>query len=277
MNLLITTLGTSWQIVPELFGLTNPNEYDFFVGNESVYEFRAKNKIQKIGSLWVITTEGQKNLIQLQNWAEKWKCNLHLFVCKGVNDLQSEAEILKMRSFIYRVVLFGSEKADSLYLSLAGGRKTMSADMQEAANLFGCDAMIHIVDVAKISDDYKTDSLIENSKTEYGKYFLPILVSGKVEPNLLVSADYEPIKSQNFPLIFDEKKSIQTIEEDGKLEKEIENRKKTFKPSLYKFLFQNFGGKFYTARLVQKTLFPSSTKTAEIKRIHTWKKSSERT
>ncbi len=250
MNLLITTLGTSWQIVPELFALTNPDNYDFFSGNKNAAEFRTKNKIQKIDSLWVITTEGQRNLPSLQNWAEKWKCNLHLFVCKGVNDLQSEAEILKMRSFIYRVVLYGSEISDVLYLSLAGGRKTMSADMQEAANLFGCDAMIHIVDVAKIPDDYKKDSLLENPNSEYVNCFLPILVSGKAEPNLLVSADNEPIKSKNFPLCFDEKTAIQILEEDGMLEKEIENRKKRSSQ-----VYTNFYSRISTENSSRRDLF----------------------
>lgn len=226
MNLLITTLGISWQIVPELFGLTNPDDYDFFTGNEKVIKFRKENKIQRIDELWVVTTEGQKDLDLLKNWAKKWNCCLRVFVCKGVDSFADETEILKMRSFIYKVVLYGSEKSDLLYLSLAGGRKTMSADMQEAANLFGCDAMIHIVDVEQPSESYKKDSLLENLKVEYGKIFFPILVSGKTEPSLLVSADSEPVMSKNFPLAFDESKIVQNLEEDGNLEKEIEKRKK---------------------------------------------------
>ena len=48
MNLLITTLGTSWQIVPELFSITNPNDYDFFCGSDYVKKFRRENLIKKI-------------------------------------------------------------------------------------------------------------------------------------------------------------------------------------------------------------------------------------
>jgi hypothetical protein len=33
MNLLVTTLGMSWQIVPELYGFTNPKSYGFSKGN----------------------------------------------------------------------------------------------------------------------------------------------------------------------------------------------------------------------------------------------------
>lgn len=226
MNLLITTLGTSWQIVPELFGLTNPDDYDFFIGNKKVRKFREENKIQCIDELWVVTTEGQKDLVPLRNWAEKWNCQLHVFVCEGVEAFADESEILKMRSFIYRVVLFGAEKSDLLYLSLAGGRKTMSADMQEAANLFGCDAMLHIVDVAKIPETYKTDNFLSAPKKEYAEYFLPLIVNGKTESNLLVSTDSEPITTKDFSLLFDSEEIIQKVEEDGKLEKEIENRKK---------------------------------------------------
>ncbi len=226
MNLLITTLGTSWQIVPELFGLTNPGDYDFFNGNEKAIKFREENKIQRVDELWVATTEGQKDLKILKDWAKKWNCNLHVFVCNGVDSFADEAEILKMRSFIYRIVLYGSKKASVLYLSLAGGRKTMSADMQEAANLFGCDAMLHIVDVAKFPESYKTDNLLSAPKREYAECFLPLTVSGKTEPSLLVSADSEPVTTEDFPLSFDSEKIVQKLEEDGKLEQEIENRKR---------------------------------------------------
>ena len=67
INLLITTLGTSWQIIPELFAVTNPKVYDFFCNSEYVNKFRKENNIQSIDELWVITTEGQNDLEKLQN------------------------------------------------------------------------------------------------------------------------------------------------------------------------------------------------------------------
>lgn len=226
MNLLITTLGTSWQIVPELFGITNPAEYDFFSSSENIADFRRINMIFPVDELWVVTTEGQHDLDKLEKWAKRWNCNLRIFICKGVNNFQSEQEIIKMRSFIYRVVLYGSEKADILYLSLSGGRKTMSADMQEAGNLFGCDAMLHVVDIGVIPEKFKNDDLLSFSDDRYPSCFIPILVNHKIEPNLIISADNERIKSDNFPLdIGIINNVVQKYEEDCTLFYEIQKRK----------------------------------------------------
>lgn len=226
MNLLITTLGTSWQIVPELFGVTNPENYDFFSSSKKLSDFIKVNEIYPVNEFWVVTTEGQKDLEKLKSWAEKWKCNLRIFICKGVDKFQDEHEIIKMRSFIYRVVLHGSKKADSLYLSLSGGRKTMSADMQEAGNLFGCNAMLHVVDISPIPENFKTNDLLSSPKKEYSECFLPILVNQKIEPNLIVSADSQRIEPENFPLDFKNNSIVVPCEEDCSLFDEIQSRKK---------------------------------------------------
>lgn len=90
MNLLITTLGTSWQIVPELFGVTNPENYDFFSSSKKLSDFIKVNEIHPVNEFWVVTTEGQKDLEKLKHWAEKWNCNLRIFICKGVDKFQDE-------------------------------------------------------------------------------------------------------------------------------------------------------------------------------------------
>lgn len=226
MNLLITTLGTSWQIVPELFGVTNPENYNFFSSSKKLSDFIKVNEIHPVNEFWVVTTEGQKDLEKLKHWAEKWNCNLRIFICKGVDKFQDEHEIIKMRSFIYRVVLHGAKKAGYLYLSLSGGRKTMSADMQEAGNLFGCDAMLHVVDISSIPENFKTDDLLSSPKKEYSECFLPILVNQKIEPNLIVSADTQRIEPENFPLDFKNNSIVVHFEEDSSLFDEIKRRKK---------------------------------------------------
>ncbi len=62
--------------------------------------------------------------------------------------LVSETECRIMKEAILRIVLHAAEYATEgqLLLSFAGGSKTMSADMQFAATLFGCDALIQVVD-----------------------------------------------------------------------------------------------------------------------------------
>lgn len=224
MNLLITTLGT-WNIVPELFALTNPQNYDFYKGLPVIKEFREKNKIKSVDEVFVVSTENPRDVEKLTAWAKKWNCKLKIFVCKGISDFTTEDDVLKFRSFLYRIVLYGKEKSDVLYLSLAGGRKTMSADMQEAGNLFGCDAMLHIIDVKRIPESFKNDDLLDEPKTEYGKCFIPSLVSSKIEQSLIVVADKKPLHSSDFPILVNEKKTVQQIEEDGSLLKEIQSRK----------------------------------------------------
>ncbi len=225
MNLLITTLGTSWQIVPELFSVTNPHDYDFFCGSDYARQFREENAMQSVDEVWVITTEGQRDLAKLERWAEKWNCALRVFICKGVDNFVNEGEIIKMRSLIYRVVLHGSEAASTIYLSLSGGRKTMSADMQEAGNLFGCDAMLHVVDIQPVPNDIKNDALLDVPRSDFCGYYIPLLVNKKINANLIVAGDIERITSEKYPLLFDSNERVNVMEENCELEKEIQRRK----------------------------------------------------
>ena len=87
MNLLITMLGTSWQIVPELFSVTNPHDYDFFCGSDYARQFREENAMQSVDEVWVITTEGQRDLAKLERWAEKWNCEVVMTSSIAENDL----------------------------------------------------------------------------------------------------------------------------------------------------------------------------------------------
>ena len=225
MNLLITTLGTSWQIVPELLGITNPAQFDFFSGSDEAKEFRKENDIQSVDECWILTTEGQQDLQKILDWAARWGFNLKILVCKGVNTFLDRNELLKMRSLIYRAVFNGSEKADTLYLSLSGGRKTMSADMQEAGNLFGCSCMMHVVDKRGLPQEIRTDNLLDDDCGKYASFFTPLVVSKKIEPSLVVSADFEKLDVKNFPLEFSGQ-AITYYEEDKSLANEIEERKK---------------------------------------------------
>lgn len=224
MNLLITTLGTTWQIVPELLGITNPGQYDIFGGTEKIKAFRADNKIEPVDECWIVTTEGQRDLEKLRVWADCWGIKLRIYVCRGVNSFSSEDELKRMRSLTYRVVLHGREKSERIYLSLSGGRKTMSADMQDAGNLFGCDAMLHVVPSDKMPESMKDDNLTGPVPPEYNTAFVPLLVNGHVDTSLVVAGDNEPVKACDYPLPAGDDMVI-CFDEDKKLEAEIQERK----------------------------------------------------
>ncbi len=258
MNLLITTLGTSWQIIPELFSVTNPEQFDFFCGSKESVELREKFNLKPIDECWIITTQGQREMKKLENWAKFWEIRLKVFVCNNVDSFGNQDEIMRMRSLIYRIVLKGTETADILYLSLSGGRKTMSADMQEAGNLFGCDAMIHVVDKefydnVEIRTAIKNDELLTPPPETYSKYFVPLLVNTKIHPSLVVSADKERLFSKNFPIEIPETSDYfisAIIDEDRTLEQEIQHRKDRSSQ-----LYANFYGMISGGTETNRTLF----------------------
>lgn len=227
MNLLVTTLGTSWQIVPELLGITNPAQSDFFAGSAEAESFREEHGILPVDECWIVTTEGQKDLDTLATWAERWGFRLRIYVCKGVNTFLNQTELLYMRSLIYRAVFNASVAVagGKLYLSLSGGRKTMSADMQEAGNLFGCGAMLHVVDKQGLPAEMKGDTLLEPTGGKYADSFTPLIVAEDVSPSFVVSADREPLDPARFPLP-PVPETMCSFAEDGSLAKEIHKRKK---------------------------------------------------
>ncbi len=74
---------------------------------------------------------------------------LRVWQAKNTNHLDSQEECERLRELSFRVVLNAAERTRSsdgkLILSLAGGRKTMSADLQRAGQVFGAHAWLHVV------------------------------------------------------------------------------------------------------------------------------------
>jgi len=223
-NILVTTLGASWQIVPEIVGWTNPENYDFFQGNEGVTALRNNHNIQPVGQFWVVTTENQKDFDKMQQWVDHWSVEVKIFICNGIDDFTSEDKIRTFRSFLFRVVLNAAkivtENRGKLYLSLTGGRKNMSADMFEAGTLFGCDAMFHIIDL-KPPKSQKEDELL-NAPGDYANYYLPVVINENIPSSFVVSAGEKRIIAEDYPLTFT---GSNKYKEDGTLEKEISRRK----------------------------------------------------
>ncbi|MGQ9485953.1 MAG: CRISPR-associated ring nuclease [Desulfosoma sp.] len=155
-RVLITTLGRNWEIVPEILGWTNPDLVDFYRHHphrQALDDLRAAYGIEPVERVWIITTDGpdiDTALHQLRVWRDAVRADAIRFRVvrvSGIEDLSSLAECRRMREAIHQVVFRGFMEAKPegmLVLSLTGGRKTMSSDMQAAA-FFGCRALIHIV------------------------------------------------------------------------------------------------------------------------------------
>jgi len=207
-NRLVITLGASWQIVPELLGFTNPKlkVYKNHSNLIEIQKLRNEYKIQPVDEVWVITTGGiktQNSIEALKNWNKNYNFDLKIFRLGEVDELATVEECRFMADYIYRTVLHASEKVNKLYLSLAGGRKTMSADMQKAGGIFGCDAMLHVVTKSITTRDdftaltkHKFDSELPNFLIDY---IIPLVTFDKIERDMVLNTTPQII-AQNYPL-----------------------------------------------------------------------------
>lgn len=154
-NILLCTLGASWAVIPEIFGWLAPGLLDLYAHHPQrtrLDALRQQQGLQAPAELWICTTEGtqtQRSLALLQEW---WKhlgapMPLRIWTAAGTDQLANQAECDHIRELTLRVVLLASEQvgAGQLVLSLAGGRKTMSADLQSAGTVFGATAWLHVV------------------------------------------------------------------------------------------------------------------------------------
>jgi adenosine deaminase len=156
MNLLVCTLGASWAVIPEVLGFVAPARLDLYAahpGRDALDALRAAHALAVPDEVWVITTEGRQtaeSLLRLRDW---WRAvgepvPLRVWSAAGTDQLASQAECEHIRELTLRVVMLAAERCGGdgqLVLSLAGGRKTMSADLQTAGALFGAHAWLHVV------------------------------------------------------------------------------------------------------------------------------------
>lgn len=164
-NILVSALGAQPDIIEETVGYINFKEIDFYeklVSFQSIQTSREEADFSSfpIDELWLVATdrEGKKGSFrdikstfedfkQIEESCSKYVKRIRLFVLQGVNDITNDDEAFQYRDLAYKVIAYARQQCDGgrLYLSLACGRKTMSADFQEAAYCFGCDALIHVL------------------------------------------------------------------------------------------------------------------------------------
>lgn len=244
-NILVTTLGKVWQLVPELIGFTNPNAlplYRFHSQIKSIKDLQSQYHIEPINALWLITTDRAENDVDVVEKLRQWHTalapgfELKFFILKNITDLITSRQIRQMSDLIYRVVQHAEAKKGKgrLLLSLAGGRKTMSADMQQAGNLFGCQAMLHVLANELISRDKSLSefSYLEPLPDKFSDAYLPLIISGNLPRNMAL--DLPPsIKIFNFPLTTEDE--INYIEPDTALVSEINERLANARNLMYNY------------------------------------------
>ncbi len=146
---LLTTLGLSWAVIPELLGFTNPacvNLYQKHPDAGRIEAMRAGCRVAPVDEVWAVTTS-RFDPLPLQAWRQACPDApaLRIWRLTGTPDLSDSDDCRAMADLILRAALMASSASGRVF-SLAGGRKTMSADMQRAADVFGCDLLIHVMD-----------------------------------------------------------------------------------------------------------------------------------
>ena len=153
-NLLVCTLGASWAVIPEVYGFLAPDRFPLYRHHPDAGTLTRECSAQGLvapDEIWVCTTLGrstQASIEDLLAWqAQLPGLTLRIWQADDTDDLASQAECERFRELLLRVCLLAHDSADGgqVTLSLAGGRKTMSADLQWAGSLLGCQALIHVV------------------------------------------------------------------------------------------------------------------------------------
>lgn len=214
MNILLCTLGASWAVIPEIFGFVAPQILDLYAHSpqaRALADLRRQYQLQAPDEVWICTTEGQKtreSLAQLNRW---WTLlgaplPLRIWSAAGTDQLATQGECNHLRELTLRLVLLASERcADGqLILSLAGGRKTMSADLQWAGSLFGTQAMLHVVGPEPLPEALRQatpERFTQALPAELASAVIPLIVSQAGRDELLdIEVDGKCVSSAHYPL-----------------------------------------------------------------------------
>ncbi|PID26395.1 MAG: hypothetical protein CR982_10550 [Candidatus Cloacimonadota bacterium] len=253
-NITITTLGY-WGIIPELYGFLNPKKFNLYKNSSSldqIDKLREINKISPPDEIWFVGTSGSfgvKHTNLIKKWAEDIgiKTVFRFFKPKNIDDPQTSKECNYMSDLIYRVVYNASRecKGGQFILSLAGGRKTMSADLQEAANIFGCDCVIHItsydLDDKTLKDSLKSFDFRSPFPKTTADLVTPIVSFTKIEKSSILYQPHmvEKVKSFDFDKISNEN----ILPHSTKFYNLIEEEKRKARNFIYNYSSSIFGEK----------------------------------
>lgn len=215
MNILLSTFGQTWQIVPELVGLVNPDcvpLYNNYPLTDQLQQFKKMAGGNPVDEVWLILTNDSKS-VEAFNLVKMWyellsmpRFVLRGFVCQSASQLADAAECRAMADYIMRVVLKASSCLDGgcLLLSLAGGRKTMSADLQRAATFFGCRLLFHVADNLAPDALLRQRSLdpalltVELPSQQIEGVF-PVVVAHYLQPGMVASLPH-PLTCEQYPV-----------------------------------------------------------------------------
>jgi len=214
-NILLCTLGASWAVIPEAYAFLAPQHLPLYQHHPHYAELlnlKHQHQLEAPDEIWVCTTQGeqtQASLQHLQNWLTHCPKAplLRIWQAQQTNQLANQQECAKIKELIVRACLKAHHEAagGQVTLSLAGGRKTMSADMQWAGSLFGCQALLHVISADQLPQELfrpKPELLAQALPKEYANTITP-LIAGKAQRSDLLDIyvdNVAPIHTESYPL-----------------------------------------------------------------------------
>ncbi|MFZ5952058.1 MAG: CRISPR-associated ring nuclease [Candidatus Rifleibacteriota bacterium] len=247
--LLLGTLGGSWAIIPELLGFTNPDDISLFAHRDDLDEISLA--FPKIDEIWLATTLGHvaKNGIdKLRRWQSligSGSPPIRIWAPLGIADLTTQQETDLMREMIWRLALMASEQrgSENVCFCLAGGRKTMSSDLQQAATLFGASQLLHLIETATLSDQLRKpepEIFAGELSKEDAMLFRPVIIGRDLNKAEILEfkgeKDGQTINSERFPIqMAPSNGEAFQVQLDNDLQKTIEERKKRARNLLFNY------------------------------------------
>lgn len=221
-RILLCTLGASWAVIPEILGWLAPDVLDLYAHHPqraALDQLRQQHQLAAPTELWVCTTEGSQtaaSLAALRDWWQRLGAPmpLRIWAAAGTDQLATQQECDHMRELILRTTLLAAEHTrdgGQLVLSLAGGRKTMSADLQSAGALFGAHAWLHVVSpepspaplfARTPAEKAEQPALLAQALAAHLAASITPLIAGRGQRNELldIAIDGQRIDSASFPL-----------------------------------------------------------------------------
>ncbi|MFN3829773.1 adenosine deaminase [Tepidimonas ignava] len=221
-HILVASLGASWAVVPEVLGWLAPGWVDLYAlhpQRAALQEHHQRQGLAEPHEVWVLTTGGgsaRKSVDQLCQWwqvlterlPEPERPLLQIWAAADTDALATAEECRCWREMALRAVLAAHERADGgqVMISLAGGRKTMSADLQDAAHAFGAQALLHVVadDVALRQRgwlDAPYTEWLQPLPADVAAALSPIVVSAAAgEPAVRMGSEGASLAAADFPL-----------------------------------------------------------------------------
>ena len=243
MNILVSSFGITWEILAEVLGFVNYQNHDIYQFNKNISEINQKRKEyfqEPADEFWVVGTDSddsRKKFEEFQKWHTEhgYEIESILYCVPNVDDINSAKAANEFTKYCYEIMYEARKKVGNggkLYVSIAGGRKTMSSDLTDAAYIFGTDALIHIIDDGTVEREIK---FLENPE-KYIEPYIPIVTNTYVMQDFFDEINRENVfgsvrelqeravnqlvnydtSDSNFKILFQYKKNI------------IEKLKKTF-------------------------------------------------